>query len=142
MNWKALVLALPLAGCISTQEMQLSENIWRIQTQSGGILFVGETGKQMLKRAAELTLKQGYTHFKLADASMSSGSEVSGYTPGMATTHVNYGGGIANATTYAAPGYVNRTPTAQAGATIIMYRGTDPEANGALDAAMVLAQGL
>lgn len=129
-----------LSGCISTQEMPLSENVWRIQTEAGGLLFVGQTSKQTLKRAAELTLKQGYSHFRLVDASMASGSEFVGYTPGMARTNVSVVGNTAYGTTTYSPGVPINRPTSQAGATVIMYRAGDPEAKDALDAESILRE--
>lgn len=140
MNWKALVMAVPLAGCISTQEMPLSENVWRVHTEADGLLFVGQASKATLKRAAELTLKQGYTHFRLVDASMATGSEFAGYMPGQSRTNVAVMGNTAVGTTTYSPGVALSKPTTQNGATVIMYRSGDPEAKGALDAEEVLRQ--
>lgn len=136
----AFLLTLPLAGCISTQEMPLSENVWRINTEAGGLLFVGQASKATLKRAAELTLKQGYTHFRLVDASIATGSEFAGYMPGQARTNMTVMGDTAIGTTTYSPGIAIKRNTAQAGATVIMYRSGDPEAKGALDAEDVLRQ--
>lgn len=136
----ALVPALALAACVTTQEMPLSANVWRIQTEAGGLLFVGQAAPQTLKRAAELTLKQGYTHFKLVDASVATGSEFAGYVPGQSNTTVNVNamGNAAYGTTTYSPGVALRRPTAQAGATVIMYHSNDPEAKNALDAEAIL----
>lgn len=133
-----VALSIPICACVTTQEMPLSANVWKIQTDAGGLLFVGQASSQTLKRAAELTLKQGYTHFRIADAAMNSGSEFAGYIPGQTNTTVNVMGSTAYGTTTYAPGVALRRPTAQASATVIMYHSNDPEAKNALDAEAIL----
>ena len=65
--------ALSLTGCISTQEMPLSPNVVRIDTQSRGLLFTGQTVPQTMRAAAKATLDRGYSHFKFGDARFSRG---------------------------------------------------------------------
>jgi hypothetical protein len=45
-----------LAGCITTQEMPLAPNVVRIDTQAGGLLFIGQTVPQTMRAAARATL--------------------------------------------------------------------------------------
>lgn len=135
-----IAIALSLAGCISSSEMPLSANVWRIETDASGLLFVGQAGNETLKRAAELTLQQGYSHFKLVDYGSSSGRELAGFTPGHANTTVNVFGNMATGTTtYAAPQPIMK-PTSKVGVTVVMFRPGDPGFEGSLDAAQILAQ--
>src|SRR5258708_31956115 len=84
----ALFGALFLSGCISTQEMPLAPNVVRIDTQSRGLLFTGQTVPTTMRAAAKATLDRGYTHFKFADASLQQGSVVAG-TVGSSNTSVS-----------------------------------------------------
>jgi hypothetical protein len=153
-----LLPALVLAGCISTQEMPLAPNVVRIDTQSKGLLFTGQTVPQTMRAAAKATLERGYTHFRFADASLQQGSVVAG-TIGSTNTNVigssttNYNGtyngglvnanastiGTANATTFGSTSVV-RAPTAAAAVTVIMFHANEPGAQGAFEAEQVLKQ--
>jgi hypothetical protein len=154
----AVAGALALAGCITTQEMPLAPNVVRIDTQSRGLLFTGQTVAQTMRAAAKATLDRGYTHFKFADASLQQGSVVTGAI-GTSSTSVTgnsntslsgtYGGGAmtANATTYGTANAntfgstsVIRAPTASAAATVIMFHANEPGAQGAFDAQQVIQQ--
>jgi hypothetical protein len=55
--------------------MPLAPNVVRIDTQSGGALFVGQTVPATMRQAAQETLNRGYTHFKLADTSTGVGEQ-------------------------------------------------------------------
>ena len=68
----ALLLAIGsgLAGCVTTSEMPLAKNVWQVSTESQGTLFVGQADKSTLKRAAELTIAQGYDHFVIQNPQM------------------------------------------------------------------------
>lgn len=154
----AMMGAVALTGCITTQEMPLAPNVVRIDTQSRGLLFTGQTVPQTMRAAAKATLDRGYTHFKFADASLQQGSVVTG-TIGTSSTNVIgssnttatgiYGGGVinANATTYGSANAnsfgttsVVRAPTAGAAATVIMFHANEPGAQGAFEAAQILQQ--
>ena len=130
--------ALSLAGCISTQEMPLAPNVVRIDTQSSGLLFTGQTVPQTMRAAANATLQRGYSHFKFADAGMNQGSMVTGVVGG---SNTNYSGGYryGNVNSFGSASVV-RAPTAAAAATVIMFHASQPEAQGAFDAAQVLQQ--
>jgi len=138
----SVVAAIFLAGCIRTAEMPLAPNAVRLDTQASGLLFTGQATGQTMRRAAELTLQGGYTHFKLQDAQMAQGSEVSGVI-GNSTTALNGayrpGGytGVANSFGSAS---VVRRPTANVGVTVVMFHSNEPGAHGAFDAQMVLKQ--
>ena len=138
----ALLAALALVGCISTQEMPLAPNVVRIDTKAGGLLFTGQTVPTTMRAAAKATLDRGYTHFRFQDASLQQGSVVTG-TMGSGNTNVSgtYGGGFvnANANTFGSTTVV-RAPTAAAAATVIMFRANEPGAQGAFDAQQTLTQ--
>jgi hypothetical protein len=63
----AALAAFALAGCLSTQEMPLAPNVVRIDTQTGGWLFTGQTVPATMRAAAKATLDRGYSHFKFTD---------------------------------------------------------------------------
>lgn len=116
-----------LSACVTTQEMPLAPNMVRLDTEAGGLLFVGQAVPQTMRRAAQATIARGYTHFRLEQASLQQGSQVAGAT-------INRFG----------PGAYSVTPinrrTASAGATVIMFHANDPGARGAFEAAAVLRQ--
>ncbi len=61
------VIAAPLcgagvAGCVGTQDLPLAPNIVRLDINEPGAL---SPRKDMLRRAAELTLQNGYSAFRL-----------------------------------------------------------------------------
>jgi len=57
-----IVGALALAGCASIQETALAPNMVRLDVQPYTAPFVGEA---TLRRAAQLTLQNGYSAFRL-----------------------------------------------------------------------------
>jgi len=93
-----------------------------------------------MKKAAEATLKRGYTHFRLEQASTSQGSRLAGIQ--------TYNSGTASATmygntaygTYGGQGFTTPVyaPTANVGVTVVMFKANEPGAKGAFDAADVL----
>jgi hypothetical protein len=125
-----------ISGCISTQEMPLAPNVVRLDTEAGGLLFVGQAPKQTLRRAAELTLQNGYSHFKLEQADVGQGSQIAGV---YSTESVSAFGGPYSASAF---GTGFSTPiyrrTAHVGVTVIMFHANEPGAQGAFDAAAVL----
>lgn len=125
-------LGLALGGCFRTTEMQTSANTFQISTDAGGFLYAGRAGQENLRKAAELTLAKGYTHFRMEGASLTHGSQYIGHTPGTVNVVGN--------TAFVNPGVAMRGPTAQASATVIMYRAGDPGFAGSLDAAAILRQ--
>lgn len=121
-----LMLAVPLGGCITTQEMPLAPNMVRIDTQARGLLFTGQAVPQTMRAAANATLARGYTHFKLVDASMGQGSVMTGAV-------ATYGNGIGTVSAINAPIAGNAV-------TVVMFHADDPQAKDAFDAQQVLAQ--
>ena len=136
------LLTVTLAGCISTQEMPLAPNVVRLDTQSQGLLFTGQTVPQTMRAAAKATLDRGYTHFKMADAGLSQGSQVAGVV-GTSNTNFNgsygYGSMSGTSNSFGSTGVI-RAPTASAAATIIMFHANEPGAQGAFEAEQVLKQ--
>jgi hypothetical protein len=137
-----ILMIVPLAGCISTQEMPLAPNVVRIDTQAGGLLFTGQTVPATMRAAANATISRGYTHFKFAEAGVQQGSVVTG---AVGTSNVNYNGNYGNGFVSGnANGFgttnVIRAPTAGAVATVVMYQANDPNAQNAFDAQQVLKQ--
>jgi hypothetical protein len=135
-------LALAVSGCVSTQEMPLAPNVVRIDTQSKGLLFTGQTVPATMRRAAQATLDRGYSHFKFADASLQQGSTVTGVVSNSSGSfNGNYGNGyMSGSSSGFGSSTVMRAPTAAASATVIMLRANDPDAKNAFDAEQILKQ--
>ena len=74
----APIIGLFAAGCIHTQELPLAPNVVRLDTQASGLLFAGQATTQTMRRAAELTLQNGYTHFRFEQAELAQGSQLAG----------------------------------------------------------------
>lgn len=136
------------AGCIHTQEMPLAPNMVRLDTQASGLLFAGQATSQTMRRAAELTLQNGYSHFRIEQAELSQGTQLasvysqsqgtaSGQANGVATANVFTGNVAASysGTGLSTPIYRRSTSV---GATVIMFHENEPGAKGAFDAAEVL----
>ena len=129
-------IAFGLAGCIQTQEMQLAPNVVRLDTQASGRLFAGQAAAQTQRRAAELTLKNGYSHYRLDQAQVSQGSQFAGTSSFGNASATGYGNNIyvtGNSTSTA----IYR-PTSSVGVTVYMFHENEPGAQGAFDAAEVL----
>lgn len=122
----AIVICTGLGGCISTQEMPLAPNMVRIDTQARGLLFTGQAVPQTMRAAANATLSRGYTHFKIANASLGQGSVTTGAV-------ASYGNGFGTVSAIHAPVTGNAI-------TVIMFHADDPQAKDAFDAKQVLAQ--
>jgi hypothetical protein len=142
---RSLIVAfgcLVLAGCISTQEMPLAPNMVRLDTQSRGLLFTGQTVPQTMRTAALATVNRGYTHFRFADAALQQGSVVTGV---VGSSNGSFGGTCAggfcsgNSNGFAT-GSVLRAPTASAAATVIMFHADEAGAKDAFVAEDVLRQ--
>lgn len=77
----ALVLALTVSACVTTNEMPLAPNVVRLDTNTGGWgsgiagrlisqAEASQSGQETLRRAAEVTLRNGYTHFRFDQPQM------------------------------------------------------------------------
>jgi len=65
----ALVLvAAAVAGCVYTKAVPVGRDTWRLETDGRGALGAEVASRRVLKDAAALTLRQGFTHFLLDDA--------------------------------------------------------------------------
>ncbi|WP_018900315.1 hypothetical protein [Rhizobium sp. 2MFCol3.1] len=136
----ATLLSVALASCATTSEMPLAPNMVRLDTQASGLIFTSAAGAITMKKAAEATIKRGYTHFRLEQAQTASGSRFVGmntYGSGTAQASVygNTAYGSYSGSTFSTPVYA---PTAQIGVTVIMFRANEAGARGAFDAADVL----
>lgn len=144
----AALFGLIVAACIHTQELPLAPNVVRLDTQASGLLFTGQATTQTMRRAAELTLQRGYSHFRFEQAELSQGSQLagvygqsqgmaSGQARGMMTGNLYSGTGTVS---YSGSGFA--TPiyrrTANVGVTVIMFHADEPGAKGAFDATEVL----
>ena len=59
----ALALGLLIAGCASTEELPLAPNFVRLDIRAP---FPTDAANQTMRRAAELTLLNGYTYFRIS----------------------------------------------------------------------------
>jgi hypothetical protein len=134
----AVMLSFVLTGCISTSEMPLAKNVWQIHTETGGVLFTGMADKATLKRAAELTLAQGYTHFLIQNPNTQSGEVYAGSTQGFASTNLSMVGNTAYGTTTYTPGVPLMKPVKNVSVTVVMFHENEPQAAQALDAVAML----
>jgi hypothetical protein len=123
--------------------MPLSKNVVRLDTNAQGLIFTSQAGSITMKRAAESTLKRGYTHFRLEQVQTASGSRFVGMNTNTwgtanATGYGNTAYGSYSGTSVSSPMYA---PTAQVGVTVIMFNANEPGAQGAFDAADVIKKG-
>lgn len=134
------LLLMALASCSTTTEMPLAPNMVRLDTQASGLIATSGAGASTLKRAAEITLARGYTHFRIEQASTSSGSRVIGVqanTTGWGNS--TFRGAGASHTFGGTTTYVPmRAPTSHIGVTVVMYRATDAGARGAFNASEIV----
>ncbi|WEX76660.1 hypothetical protein PYH37_004980 [Sinorhizobium numidicum] len=122
--------------------MPLAQNMVRLDTNASGLIFTSAAGAITMKKAAEATLKRGYSHFRLEQAQMAQGSRFVGMN--------TYGSGTAQASVYGNTAYGSYSgssfstpmyaPTAQIGVTVVMFHANEAGARGAFDAADVLAK--
>ncbi|MEY9531133.1 hypothetical protein [Sinorhizobium fredii] len=138
----ALLSAALVSSCATTSEMPLAQNMVRLDTNASGLIFTSAAGAITMKKAAEATLRRGYTHFRLEQAQTAQGSRFVGMN--------TYGSGTAQASVYGNTAYGSYSgssfstpmyaPTAQIGVTVVMFHANEAGARGAFDAADVLAK--
>ena len=138
----ALLLAIGsgLAGCVTTSEMPLAKNVWQVSTESQGTLFVGQADKSTMKRAAELTIAQGYDHFIIENPQTQTGSVQVGNMPVTANTNVNVIGNTAYGTTTYSGGGAIMASQKNVSVTVVMFHANEPQAAQAVDAVVYLKQ--
>ncbi len=163
----AFAAVLWAAGCAppAINEMQISRNVWMLEssvaatrssvpahTLGDGISSLGGSiayaiaaqrqesqGKHMVKRAAELTLQNGYTHFVIVNPQSHVDSRTFSTGPIYADTTFRDGGfGNIYANTTLSGGGVTTTNTSHRSLAVVMFNETDPQAVNALDAQQVL----
>ncbi len=142
MIMSALLSAALVSSCATTSEMPLAQNMVRLDTNASGLIFTSAAGAITMQKAAEATLRRGYTHFRLEQAQTAQGSRFVGMN--------TYGSGTAQASVYGNTAYGSYSgssfstpmyaPTAQIGVTVVMFHAKEAGARGAFDAADVLAK--
>ncbi|MEB2843816.1 hypothetical protein [Endobacterium cereale] len=129
-----------LTSCATTSEMPLATNMVRLDTNASGLLFTSAAGAITMKKAAEATVKRGYTHFRLEQVATAQGSRLVGmntntFGTANASVYGNSAYGSYSANSFSSPVYA---PTAQVGVTVIMFQANEAGARGAFDAAEVI----
>ncbi len=136
MRISMVLLALALAGCSTGygpsgltggyEETQLAPNVWRVSFTGNGYTSQEQTQDFALLRSAELAVKNGYSYFGFAAASVRANSGGVITTPGYSTTTGSasvYGNsvyGSANTVSYPGSSYAWTFPTANN--TVVMFR--------------------
>ncbi len=126
------------AGCVTTSEMPLARNVWQVSTESQGTLFVGLADRSTMKRAAELTLAQGYDSFVVQNPQMQTGAVQVGSMPVTANTNVSVIGNTAYGTTTYTGGGAIMAQQRNISVTIVMFHANEPQGAQAIDAAATL----
>lgn len=133
-----ILLGFILSGCVQTQELPLAKNVIRLETQGSGVIGASSASSETIRRAAEVTIRSGYTHFILVDASRSQSERLVGFTPGYSRTNFNYGQGYGWASTTYTPGQPISSLETNVGVTVIMMDAKQAERAGGLDAGKLL----
>lgn len=136
----SVVLCAMLSSCATTSEMPLAQNAVRLDTNASGLIFTSAAGAITMKKAAEATVKRGYTHFRLEQVATAQGSRFVGmntntYGNANASVYGNTAYGSYTANSYSTPMYA---PTAQIGVTVVMFHANEAGSKGAFDAAEVI----
>lgn len=135
-----IVLCAMLSSCATTSEMPLAPNAVRLDTNASGLIFTSAAGAITMKKAAEATVKRGYTHFRLDHVATAQGSRFVGmntntYGNASANVYGNTAYGTYSANSFSTPMYA---PTAQIGVTVVMFHANEAGAKGAFNAAEVI----
>lgn len=73
-----IITTAALAGCVSSQEIPLAMNAYQLEVSGTGRWGASAVPRETLRRAAQLTLEKGFTHFILEGATMQTGSTYAG----------------------------------------------------------------
>lgn len=84
--WRLVLLAVLLSGCVTQNELALQRNVYRLDIDARGDFGISDAAKTMQRRAAELTLSKGYSHYIIADSNSETGTEVIGHMPATSRT--------------------------------------------------------
>lgn len=129
----AALMLFALTACQSVGETQTAPNTWQLSAAEVSRLGSIAGDDAVLTRAAELTLKNGYSRFTLEDAPAARGGLFIGVVPVVATFSSSPAGSVTNVTS-APIGVAGRS-----GAVLVrMLRPGDPGYGRAIDAASVL----
>ncbi len=126
------IAAVAISGCVTTSEMPIAKNEVRLDTDARGALYAGHAGDVTMLKAAQATLKNGYTKFRFAQVGTGQGSQLVGINSyGSASIYGNsvYGSG------FSSPVYA---PTSRVSVTVVMLNDGDPGAKDAWDAKAIL----
>lgn len=135
----ALAVAVIASACVSQHELALSKNVYRLDVDARGLIAMAAAEDSLSRRAAELTLSKGFTHYVIADASSERGRNFLGMTPSTSNTTVNVYGNTAYATTRTFGGGPIVQPTSRNSLIVVMFTAANAPAN-AIDARTVAAQ--
>lgn len=137
-NMLIAVFVMTLSACTSVSETPLSANVWQISVEGRGGLGAASVDKALLKRAAELTLEQGFDRFFLSSPENRDQIVHAGNTPITTTGSANIVGSsiYGNATTTGGDPILVRIKSSTV--LIAMLSADDPNAVNALDARLIL----
>lgn len=62
-----LLAAAALSACVASSAVPIRQNEWRLEVRGDGAAGTYYTRTQMMREAAALTLRQGYTHFTVRE---------------------------------------------------------------------------
>ncbi|ABI59617.1 CC0125/CC1285 family lipoprotein [Nitrosomonas eutropha] len=135
-NIALITLVLALAGCASAykpkgfgggfSETQLDTNVFRVSFRGNGYTRAERAEELALLRSAELTLKNGFTHFAIIDSQSREKhsaytAPTQSYTTANATAYGNSAYGTANTTTYGGQTFLISKPSTTN--TIMCFKG-------------------
>jgi len=131
-NLAVIAFAVLLSGCYTTSEMAVSSNQHLLDIDAQGLIFTSGIDGEVVKRAAAITKRRGFTHFTIAEYARQDGTSVqtiggiaqTRYRPGYATTTVIPMIGV--------------TPTSARRVLIQMYHPGEPIPPGAYQVSAVL----
>ena len=136
----AALLSLALLGGCATSyqpsgftggfdEVQLSENVWRVQFRGNGLTSSSRAEDLALLRCAELTLIQGYSHFAIVSGRH--GTQTSAI-PQTATSITTAVGGSLQTTTFGGGMALISRPSSRN--TVMMFKGAPEDVQPVYDA--------
>ena len=130
--------AAALSGCVYNKAVPVGNDTWRMETDVTGPLGVDIAASNTLRDAAELTLREGYTHFLLAPSPADS-SDLGVRALLYGSSRVVYAPVIAGAAVASGGRAQVEEPTVRTSITVIMLRKNDPRIPQAYDALKVFA---
>lgn len=129
---------LGLSACVSQSEMALANNVYKLDVDARGLIAMSSAKNSLQKRAAELTISKGYTHYLIADANTAEGATYLGTTPTYGQTSVNVYGNTAYGSTTVYGGQPIIQPRSSTSLIVVMFREPEIPPN-AIDARLAVA---